>query len=111
MSYKQRTLDAQLALIKRYKHNKPPRCCPFCQIYKNSGYRECNGCFMADDYGQPACLRFASSVNSMGMDEVSEDRRLKRAEFHRKVRKILLKKDPKYFTPSGWEPFNISDNW
>jgi len=111
-SYKQRTLDAQLDLIRRYKKNDPPGTCPFCEIY--DGGWSCRGCFMCRTNGyNSGCLDFESFVESKDMSYTcyTEKQRLTRANFHRKVRKILLKRPAKYFTPKGWKYLNIPKEW
>ncbi|MFH1305685.1 MAG: hypothetical protein ABIH74_04725 [Candidatus Omnitrophota bacterium] len=45
------------------------------------------------------------------MYATTEQKRLVRAEFHRKVRKILLKRPTKYFTPNGWKYLDIPREW
>jgi tryptophanyl-tRNA synthetase len=112
-SFKQRTLDAQLDLIRRYKENDPPDRCPFCDIYKteNSDY-DCKGCFMVSKEGYSGCAKFTSSIISVFMDFLySRKERLARAKFHIKVRQILLKTPARYFTPTGWKYFNIPNEW
>jgi len=119
-SYKQRTLDAQKDLIRRYKQNDPPDKCPFCKIYigHNPRYPEelakCRrGCFMAGRKSKPYehCSRFYSFLNSTFMSTVGEQRRIDRLNFHKKVRKILLKRPAKYFTPSHWKYLDIPKEW
>ena len=121
-SYKQQTLDAQLDLIERYKKNDPPKACPFCAMYmphkQNPATFEdlkyCRrGCFMAGpkDKLYEHCQRFESFINSKLMDLENPEKRLRRARFHQRVRKILLKRPARYFTPSGWKYLDIPKEW
>ena len=108
-SYKQRTLEAQLDLIRRYKENDPPSVCPFCQIYfyPHTHTTRCKGCFLRHkDHNY--CIETDSFMNSSCMSVTKESERLERAKFHEKMRKILLKRNAKYFTPSGWKYFKIN---
>jgi hypothetical protein len=111
-SYKQRTLEAQLDLIRRYEENDPPIFCPFCQIYfyPHTSTTRCKGCFLKlKDHNY--CIETDSFMNSSRMSSHSEEERLARAKFHKKMRKILLKRDAKYFTPSKWKYFPINLRW
>jgi hypothetical protein len=111
-SYKQRTLEAQLDLIRRYKENDPPKdSCPFCKIYFFSNkWSRCKGCFLRlENYN--ACVETESFMNSQRMSLKSYEQRLARAKFHEKMRKILLKRNAKYFTPRGWKYFPINPKW
>jgi hypothetical protein len=45
------------------------------------------------------------------MSDQTQKQRLARAKFHEKMRIILLKRDAKYFTPSGWKYFFINPKW
>jgi hypothetical protein len=120
-TFKQRTLEAQLDLIKRYKENMPPPCCPFCKIYwvanrsslRKNGVGNCVGCFMSNKDGSIGChlSPISGNMRAHRMMNYSEKARLERAKFHRKVRKILLKTPARHFTPSGWKRFNIPWNW
>ena len=113
-SYKQRTLDAQKDLIRRYEENDPPLDCPFCTIYPY--YPTCCfGCFLKEIEGKRdgglLCQKTKSHLLAKYMWNHTESRRLARAEFHRKVRKILLKRPAKYFTPKGWKYLDIPKEW
>jgi hypothetical protein len=110
-SYKQRTLEAQLDLIRRYKENVQPTVCPFCQIYfyPNMSTSKCKGCFLKNNYNY--CIKTKSFINSCYMSDQTQKQRLARAKFHEKMRIILLKRDAKYFTPSGWKYFFINPKW
>ncbi|MBU2527707.1 MAG: hypothetical protein KKC03_14010 [Bacteroidetes bacterium] len=124
-SYKQRTLDAQLDLIRRYEENDPPEHCSFCEIYPAALIAQCHdgwgwimepglcrGCFMKDRAdSNSGCTRFDSYISSTYMRHADKDQRLARAAFHRKVRKILLKRPAKYFTPKGWKYLDIPKEW
>jgi hypothetical protein len=50
-------------------------------------------------------------MNSARMSLRTQDQRLARAEFHKKMRKILLKRDAEYFTPSEWKYFPMNPKW
>jgi len=119
-TFKQRTLDAQLDLIRRYEENDPPADCPFCGIYwVENNSCNCIGCFMAQkSIGEEntAILgchqsQISGDMRAKSMHMYTKQQRLDRAEFHKKVRKILLKTPSKYFTPSGWKQFNIPKEW
>ena len=107
-SYKQRILDAQLDLIRRYEKNDPPEICPFCEIY----FYDCRGCFLTGQSSpDDGCVRFKSFLPANHMSEYSRAQRLARAKFHCKVRKMLLKRPARYFTPSGWKYLDIPREW
>jgi hypothetical protein len=119
-TFKQRTLEAQLDLIRRYEENDPPVDCPFCGIYWVTNHNcNCIGCFMAQKntenkkFAILGCNRsqISGDIRAKLMQAYTEQQRLDRAEFHRKVRQILLKTPARYFTPSGWKQFNIPKEW
>ena len=110
-SYKQRTLDAQKDLIRRYEENDPPPECPFWEIYWHLPEYSCTGCFMCLPEDEVGCQRFKSKIQAHSMGLFSKKQRLARANFHRKVRKILLKRPARYFTPSKWKYLDIPKEW
>lgn len=105
-TYKQRTLDAQADLIRRYKENDPPEECPFCKIY--CGPYSCDGCFMAGNRNMflCGCTKTPNSIEARFMDGHTYKQRLARAKWHEKVRKIISKWPPSRFTPKGWEYYD-----